>query len=215
MTDFYREIIERIKKGDTESFRIIVDEFKDKAFSLTMRILKNKEEAEDSVQESFMKLFKAITGNKFEERAKLATYFYSIVYNTAADNYKKLKSQRFSIISIDVEDSNFEEGDDLMKKYYESEINKNIYEERHEISTDKTVNESEIKTIIANYITNIPEQYSVILTMFYINDMSHEEISTLLNLPIGTVKNRLFRAKAKLKEIILKKYSEEEILQYV
>lgn len=215
MPESYSEIIDKIKKGDTESFRIIADEFKDKAFSLTMRILKNKEEAEDSLQEAFMKLYRAINGNQFEERSKLATYFYSIVYNTAVDNYKKLKSQRFSIVSIDVDDSNFEEGDDLLKKYYESEIDKNIYEERHEISTDKNINETEIKTIITNYISNIPEQYSVILTMFYINDMSHEEISTLLNLPIGTVKNRLFRAKAKLKEIILKKYSEEEILQYV
>ncbi len=215
MPESYSEIIENIKKGDTSSFGIIADELKDKAFSLIMKILKNKEEAEDTLQEAFMKLFRAITGNQFEERSKLSTYFYSIVYNTAIDNYKKLKSQRFSIVSIDVDDSNFEEGDDLLKKYYEQDIEKNIYEERHEISTDKKLSVDEIKQIIQKYINNIPVQYSVILTMFYINDLSHEEISDILKLPIGTVKNRIFRAKAKLKEIILKKYSEEEILQYV
>ncbi len=116
MPESYSEIISNIKKGDTSAFKIIADELKDKAFSLTMKILKNKEEAEDSVQESFMKLYRAITGNQFEERSKLSTYFYTIVYNTAVDYYKKLKSQRFSIVSIDVEDSNFEEGDDLVKK---------------------------------------------------------------------------------------------------
>lgn len=215
MPQSYSEIIGNIKMGDTSAFKIIADELKDKAFSLTMKILKNKEDAEDSLQESFMKLYRAISGNQFEERSKLSTYFYSIVYNTAVDNYKKLKSQRFSIVSIDVEDSNFEEGDDLLKKYYETEVDQNIYEERHEISTDKKFSESEIKTIILNYINSIPEQYSVILTMFYINDLSHDEISGILKLPTGTVKNRIFRAKAKLKEIILKKYSEEEILQYV
>ena len=215
MPESYSEIIENIKKGDTSSFEIIADELKDKAFSLIMKILKNKEEAEDTLQEAFMKLYRAITGNQFEERSKLSTYFYSIVYNTAIDNYKKLKSQRFSIVSIDVEDSNFEEGDDLLKKYYEQDIEKNVYEERHEISTDKKLSVDEIKQIIQKYINNIPVQYSVILTMFYINDLSHEEISDILKLPIGTVKNRIFRAKAKLKEIILKKYSEEEILQYV
>lgn len=215
MPESYSEIIENIKKGDTSSFGIIADELKDKAFSLIMKILKNKEEAEDTLQEAFMKLYRAITENQFEERSKLSTYFYSIVYNTAIDNYKKLKSQRFSIVSIDVEDSNFEEGDDLLKKYYEQDIEKNIYEERHEISTDKKLSVDEIKHIIQKYINNIPVQYSVILTMFYINDLSHEEISDILKLPIGTVKNRIFRAKAKLKEIILKKYSEEEILQYV
>lgn len=215
MPQSYSEIIGNIKNGDTSAFKIIADELKDKAFSLTMKILKNKEDAEDSLQESFMKLYRAISGNQFEERSKLSTYFYSIVYNTAIDNYKKLKSQRFSIVSIDVDDSNFEEGDDLLKKYYETEIDQNVYEERHEISTDKKFTESEIQAIILNYINSIPEQYSVILTMFYINDLSHDEISDILKLPTGTVKNRIFRAKAKLKEIILKKYSEEEILQYV
>ncbi|MCY7363324.1 MAG: sigma-70 family RNA polymerase sigma factor [Ignavibacteria bacterium] len=215
MPESYSEIIQRLKSGDSSAFKIIADELKDKAFALTVKILKNKEEAEDSLQESFMKLYRAVIDNKFEERSKLSTYFYSIVYNTALDNYKKLKSKRFSIVSIDVDDSNFEEGDDLMKKYYETEIDKNIYEERHEMSTEKILKENEIENIIKNYIDNIPEQYSLILTMFYINDLSHEEITGILKLPIGTVKNRLFRAKAKLKEIILKKYSEEEILQYV
>ena len=215
MPETYTEIIENIRKGDTSSFRIIADELKDKAFSLVMKILKNREESEDALQEAFMKLYRAIIGNQFEERSKLSTYFYSIVYNTAIDNYKKLRSQRFSIVSIDVDDSNFEEGDDLLKKYYETDIEKNTYEERHEISTDKKLSTDEIKQIIQKYISNIPVQYSVILTMFYINDLSHEEISDILKLPIGTVKNRIFRAKAKLKEIILKKYSEEEILQYV
>jgi RNA polymerase sigma-70 factor (ECF subfamily) len=81
--------------------------------------------------------------------------------------------------------------------------------------SDKATGENEVSKIIRNYITSLPEQYSVILTMFYINDLSHEEISNILKLPVGTVKNRIFRAKAKLREIILKKYSEEEILQYV
>ncbi len=215
MPESYSDTISKIKSGDTASFRIIAEELKDRAFSLIMKILKNKEESEDTLQEAFIKLYRSITGNQFEERSKLSTYFYSIVYNTAVDNYKKLRSQRFSIVSIDVEDSNFEDGDDLLKKYYETEIDSSIYEERHEISTEKKLSTDEIKNIIQKYINNIPVQYSVILTMFYINDLSHEEISEILKLPIGTVKNRIFRAKAKLKEIILKKYSEEEILQYV
>ena len=215
MPEYYSEIINNIQKGDTEAFTELASDLKDKAFSLIMKILKNKEDSEDTLQEAFIKLYKAIIENKFEQKAKLSTYFFSIVYNTAVDKYKKLKSKRFSIISIDVDDSSFEEGDDLMKKYYETEIDKNIYEERHEINTDKKVSNTELEKIISMYLNSIPEQYSVILNMFYINDLSHDEISEILNLPIGTVKNRLFRAKAKLKEIILKKYPEEELLQYV
>lgn len=215
MPESYIEIIEKIKKGDTSSFRIISDEYKDKAFSLIMKILKNKEESEDALQEAFLKLYKAISESKFEERSKLSTFFYRIVYNTAVDHYKKLKSRRFSIVSIDVDEGNFEEGDDLLKKYFEKDIESNVYEEQHEISTDKKINVNEIQMIIGRFISAIPEQYSVILTMFYINDLSHEEISDILKLPIGTVKNRIFRAKANLKEIILQKYPEKEILEYV
>lgn len=215
MPEYYSEIINKIKNGDTEAFSTLANDLKDKAFSLIMKILKNKEDSEDTLQEAFIKLYKAIIENKFEQKAKLSTYFFSIVYNTAVDKYKKLKSKRFSIISIDVDDSTFEEGDDLMKKYYETEIDKNIYEERHEINTEKKISNAELEKIISMYLNSIPEQYSLILNMFYINDLSHDEISEILNLPIGTVKNRLFRAKAKLKEIILKKYPEEELLQYV
>ncbi|MBV6478769.1 MAG: ECF RNA polymerase sigma factor SigW [Ignavibacteria bacterium] len=215
MPEYDIEIIKKIKSGDTDAFTELANNLKDKAFSLIMKILKNKEDSEDTLQESFLKLYKAIIENKFEQKSKISTYFFSIVYNTAVDKYKKLKSKRFSIISIDVDDSTFEEGDDLMKKYFETEIEKNVYEERHEISTDKSFNSAELEKIISLYLNSIPEQYSVILNMFYINDLSHEEISEILKLPLGTVKNRLFRAKAKLKEIILKKYSEEEILQYV
>ena len=83
------------------------------------------------------------------------------------------------------------------------------------MSPEKEISENEIENIIKIISITFPGQYSVILTMFYINDLSHEEITGILKLPVGTVKNRLFRAKSKLKEIILKNFSEEEILQYV
>ncbi len=156
-----------------------------------------------------MRLYRAVVSGQFEERSRLSTYFYTIVYNTAVDHYKKLKDKRFSIISIDVEGDNFEEGDDLTRGFTEFGIDAGSE------STGKTVSGNEVKEIIRKYVLSLPEQYSVILTMFYINDLSHEEISTILKLPIGTVKNRIFRAKAKLKELILKKFTEEEILQYV
>jgi RNA polymerase sigma-70 factor (ECF subfamily) len=207
--EYSKRISENIKNGDTAEFSDIVREFSGKAFALTLRILGNKEDAEDSLQEAFMRLYRAIVSGQFEERSKLSTYFYTIVYNTAVDHYKKIKAKRFSIISIDVEGDNYEEGDDLNKSYSES------HHSTGSSYSDKATGENEVSKIIRNYITSLPEQYSVILTMFYINDLSHEEISNILKLPIGTVKNRIFRAKSKLREIILKKYSEEEILQYV
>jgi RNA polymerase sigma factor (sigma-70 family) len=206
-------IVKKIKEGDSNSFRLFVNEYKDKAYSLCVKILKNPEDAEDALQESFLKLYRAIIDGQFEEKSKLSTYFYTIVYNTAVDNYKKKKKINFSMISIDVDDSNFSEGDELTSRFKENLTSKD--DDLRTAIQDKNLAEKEVKDLVDKYINNLPVQYSIILNMFYLNDMSYEEITQALKLPVGTVKNRLFRAKEKLKEIILKNYSEEEIFEYV
>lgn len=208
------DIIRNIQNGDSDSFSELVNRYKDKAYSLTFKILKNEDDAEDSLQEAFIKLFKSIKQNQFEERSKFSTYFYTIVYNTAVDHYKKLKSKNFSLISIDVNEDNFKDGDELAFSI-ESKIDTQNYSESIATDTEKQLNVNEIQNIIGKFIESIPQQYSVILNMFFINDMSHDEISKMLKLPIGTVKNRIFRAKDALKKIILKQYSEEELASYL
>jgi RNA polymerase sigma factor (sigma-70 family) len=208
------DIIRNIQNGDSNSFAELVSRYKDKAFSLTIKILKNEDDAEDSLQEAFIKLFKSIKQNQFEERSKFSTYFYSIVYNTAVDHYKKIKSKSLSLISIDVNDDNFREGDEF-NIAYESKIDKSLYSEGMGIDTAKQLNANEIQNIIGSFIDTIPQQYSIILNMFFINDMTHDEISKTLNLPMGTVKNRIFRAKEALKKLILKHYNEDELVSYL
>jgi len=208
------DIIRNIQNGDSNHFAELVSRYKDKAYSLAVKILKNEDDAEDCLQDAFIKLFKSINQNQFEERSKLSTYFYSIVYNTAVDHYKKLKSKTLSLISIDVNDDNFKEGDELHTNY-ESKIDKQNYSEGMGTDTAKQLTANEIQNIINSFIDTIPQQYSIILNMFFINDMSHDEISKTLSLPIGTVKNRIFRAKEALKKLILKHYQEEELVSYL
>lgn len=212
MREVSPEIIRRIKNGETDLFREIVDIYKDRAFSLTMKILKNREEAEDALQESFLRLYRAIASDSFEARAKFSTYFYTIVYNTAVDSYRKYYSGSFNVTSIEINDSNYRDGDELSKSI-EHKIDRNVY--RHANGTVDGVFEiNELKKIVREYVDAIPGQYSVILNMFYINEMSHEEISTLLKIPVGTVKNRIFRAKQKLKDL-LTGYFKEELFEYL
>ena len=101
MNDLESNILTKIRRGDINEFEHIVNKYKDKAFTLTMRILKNTEDAEDSLQEAFIKTFRAIVDNRFEERAKFSTYLYRIVYNTALDFYKRHKSRNYNMISMD------------------------------------------------------------------------------------------------------------------
>jgi RNA polymerase sigma-70 factor, ECF subfamily len=208
-------IIKRIKGGDINSFEQIVEKYKDKALTLTMRILKNREDAEDSLQEAFVKTFKAIIENRFEQRSKFSTYFYRIVYNTAIDNYKKLKSRTYNLLRIEDTPGNEEDKASGDITNFELKIDKVKYDSGSGYRTDKKALDNEVQSFVKKFLDEIPEKYSVILTLFFINDLSHEEISETLNLPLGTVKNRIFRAKEKLKEIMTSKYPVEEILEFI
>ena len=207
------DIVKRIQNGESQLFTEIANAYKDKAFSLTMKIIKNREEAEDSLQDAFMKLYRAIMNGNYEAKSKFSTYFYSIVYNSAVDLYRKYNVRSFNVTSIEINDSNYNEGDELSFNF-ETKIDKNEVNTA-EYSTDKRVTESEIKNIINQYINAIPEQYSVILNMFFLNDLSHEEISGILKIPVGTVKNRIFRAKEKMKELLFRHFNKEELLEYI
>jgi len=206
MQDSDLQIIRKIQQGEVNNFREIVDSYKYKAFSLVSKIIKNREEAEDTLQDAFLKLFRAIVDKQFEEKSRFSTYLYSVVYNTAVDHYRKYYNKKFNITSIDINESAYHEGDELTRNFNEYkafQVNERKAEER------------EVKTIVKKYLNSIPEHYSVILNMFFINELSHDEISNILKLPIGTIKNRIFRAKEKLKEILLRAYKEEELLEYI
>jgi RNA polymerase sigma-70 factor (ECF subfamily) len=205
------EAIKRIRNGDHNSFAGIAERYKDKAFSLIIKIIKNREEAEDVLQDSFLKIFRAIIENKFEGKSKFSTYIYSIVYNTAIDCYKKNKTLNEGLTSFDT----FYIDDESFDIQIENRLDHNLYEESTHFNAAKLMDENEIKGIINKYLKLLPENYAVILTMYYINELSYSEISSLINLPSGTVKNRLFRAKEKLKDLILKNYTIDSILDYV
>lgn len=212
MNDLELNIIRKIQAGNIGEFEEIVNRYKDKAMTLAMRILKNTEDAEDALQEAFIKTFRAIADKQFEERAKFSTYFYRIVYNTAIDFYKKHRSKTYNLINIDEKSVN-EEGEVTDIAAFELKIDSNNYQRSRVFDTERLASEGELQDTINRYLEQIPEKYSTILTLFYVNDLSHEEISETLKLPLGTVKNRIFRAKDKLKEIMLQNHSEAELLE--
>jgi RNA polymerase sigma-70 factor (ECF subfamily) len=212
MNDLEINIIKKIQSGNINAFEDIVNKYKDKAMTLAMRILKNTEDAEDALQEAFVKTFRALADRQFEERSKFSTYFYRIVYNTSLDFYKKHKAKTYNILNIDAQKRS-DEGEMSDIGAFEMEIDRNKYYAGGIFDADKRALDNEIQGIVNKYLEEIPEKYSTILTMFYINDLSHEEIAETLKLPLGTVKNRIFRAKDKLKELLAKEYLPEELME--
>jgi RNA polymerase sigma factor (sigma-70 family) len=93
------EIIESIRNGNHSDYSLLVDRYKDRAFSLLNRILKNQMDAEEVLQDSFLKAFNGL--RTFKNDAKFSTWFYRIVYNSAltrlSGKHRKIESEMFSI----------------------------------------------------------------------------------------------------------------------
>ena len=184
------EIISRVLSGNTRSFADLVERHKDKAMTLAMRMLRNREEAEEAVQDAFVRAFNAL--GQFEKRSTFSTWLYRILFNVCSTILSKRGEPVQSISS----DKNKEEWEDEIPDF--SEI------------PDSIVEGEEFRRQVIEALNELPPLYSVIATMFYLDDLSYEEIVTITGSPLGTVKARLFRARAMLRDGIVRRIGTEE-----
>jgi RNA polymerase sigma-70 factor, ECF subfamily len=184
------EIIEKIRSGDKHQYSLIMARYSDKAYSLSLRILGNTEDAEEALQDAFMRAFNSL--NKFEGRSKFSTWFYRIVYNTCVT---KLHQRGNEIERIEYEDDRAYSGNET----YEYGLGEMTYET------------SDMNAFIKKAIAELPKKYGTILTLFYIDDMTHDEICEVLQVPLGTVKVHLHRARALLRERLSREFQTTKI----
>ena len=182
-----QEIIDSVRKGNDSDYSIIVDRYKNKAFSMLKRMLKNEFEAEEVLQDCFLKAYKSLVN--FKGESKFSTWFYRIVYNTALT---RLSSQKRKTES---EMSSVEDHFNLESEYGADEIEK-----------------KDLKQFIQETISKLPERYSAVITMFYLNEMRIEEISEVMGITVSNVKVMLHRSRNSLRDLILKTNLAEELI---
>jgi len=185
------EIINRVLGGNTRSFADLVERHKDKAMTLAMRMLRNREEAEEAVQDAFVRAFNAL--GQFEKRSTFSTWLYRILFNVCSTILSKRGEPLQSISSDKIEE---EWGDEIPDF---SEI------------PDSIVVGKEFRQQVIDTLNELPPLYCGIATMFYLDDLSYEEIVTITGSPLGTVKARLFRARAMLRDGIIRRIGTEEL----
>lgn len=182
------DIIRSVLEGDTRSYGLLVDRHKEKAMTLAMRMLKNRHDAEEAIQDAFVRAFRALPG--FERKSSFSTWFYRILFNVCSSALSKRGDTR--MFSID------EESEEELKLELPSDDDE----------PDIELEGKEFSIIVRNEIEKMEEQYAAILTMFFLQEMSYEEIIDVTGLPLGTVKNRLFRARMQLRAAVLKHFSD-------
>ncbi|HEY6952767.1 MAG TPA: sigma-70 family RNA polymerase sigma factor [Bacteroidota bacterium] len=178
-------IIRRILGGEKKAYAELVERHKDKAMTLAMKMLKNREDAEEALQDAFIRAFNALP--RFEWKSSFSTWFFRIVYNVCATELGKRGGQNIESIDEEVDGENTREPVST------------------EIPPDIALESSELNTIILQEIDRLPGAYGPTFALFFIQDMSYEQIVEVTGLPLGTIKARLFRARVMLRDAIVKR----------
>ncbi|WP_303316142.1 sigma-70 family RNA polymerase sigma factor [Flavivirga abyssicola] len=189
MTTNDQHYIDLIINGDTNAFEVLVERYKDLVFTLTLRMVKNREEAEEVAQDTFIKAYKSL--NKFKGDAKFSTWIYKIAYNTSLDRLKKNKKY-FNNVAID-------EFTEHQVKTIDNALD-NLEDKEREQS-------------IRDCIALLPEDDAFLLTLYYFEDQSLEDISKTIGLKPNNLKVKLFRSRKRL-ATILKERLEPEIIEH-
>lgn len=167
--------IEKIKAGQTSYFSYLVENYQDIVFSIALKVLKNREDAEEMAQESFIKAFKSL--HTFKGNAKFSTWIYRITYNTCISEVRKRKIH-------------FESTDDVQLK-----------DEAEEMNLDGIPAENRA-AVIKEAMEKLPEEEYTLILLYYFEEQSIEDICKVTKLSESNAKVKLFRARKKLYTII-------------
>lgn len=176
--DIDQVLVERVQRGDKQAFELLVTKYQRKLMRLVSRLLRNQAEAEDVVQEAFIKAYRALP--QFRGDAAFYTWLYRIGINTAK-NYLVTQGRRApTSTEADVEEAEtFDDGDRLR------DIN----------TPESMLATKQIAQTVNVAMEALPEELRTAIVLREIEGLSYEEISEVMGCPIGTVRSRIFRAR--------------------
>ncbi|PID29620.1 MAG: RNA polymerase subunit sigma-24 [Candidatus Cloacimonadota bacterium] len=181
MRDSDETLMHKFQDGDETAFDELVERYKNKLSNHIFYYVKNREMVEDIVQNAFVRIY--FNKEKYKDVAKVSTWIYTIAINLAKTELaKKSRAEIFSITGKDGEtdfeipDSKADTSDNLMR--------------------------SELKEVIYDGIDMLEDKFREIILMRDVDELTYEEIATILDIPVGTVKSRLNRARLNLRDIL-------------
>jgi len=176
--------IDKVLEGDVSAYSMIVDKHKDMVFTVALRIVRNREDAEEIAQDTFVKVYQSL--KSFKKESKFSTWLYRIVYNTAIS---KTRKRQLETTGLEYE---------IIENYTLD----NIKEDVNRLEYD------EQKILINKVIEKLSPEESTLINLFYLKEYSTEEISEIMNLSKANVKVKLHRIRKRLyKEV-------QQIIEY-
>ena len=178
-------LVRRAKRGDYKAFDLLVLKYQSRIIGVSMKFVKDIHIAEDIAQESFIKAYKSL--NSFREESAFYTWLYRIAANTSK-NYLTSKRRK--------------------KEYSESEVfssedaNVDIFDIPGGDSPEEILAANNLREVIFESLSNLPEDIRTAISLREFEGLSYEEISEVLDCPIGTVRSRIFRGREIIQEKI-------------
>jgi RNA polymerase sigma-70 factor (ECF subfamily) len=185
MADAEQLLLQRARKGDHEAFAALVNEHQRYVYNLALRVLQNEEEALDLTQEAFVRAWTALPN--FRGQSRFRTWLYRIVTNLC---YNRLPNLRRSLNEL---------GHDVISEIPETDP---AFD-----NPARGMESRELRSYLHKAMDSLDENYRLLISLRYQNELSYEEIAATLNLPLGTVKTGLFRAREQLRRA-LERYQE-------
>jgi len=185
-----QKCIEAILNGDANAYSLLVDRYKDLVFTLALGMMKHREEAEEVAQDSFIKAYRSL--EKFKGDSKFSTWMYRVTYNTCLDRLKKNKRKQ-NTVAID-------EFTEHKVKTIDNALDKIEKEER--------------QTAIRQCLDQLSSEDNYLLTLYYFDELSLDEIAKIIGLKPNNVKVKLHRSRKRLATVLRQKLDNETIESY-
>ena len=180
------EIISRVLQGEQNAYAELVNRYQGYVFTLTLRIIKSREDAEEVAQDVFIKAYRSLAD--FRGESKFSTWLYTI---TTTTSISFLRKKKLDIHSLD-DEKVFEAADNR-----DSGFSANLVEQKSRVN------------MVNRAIALLSQDDAEVITLFYKAEQNLEEISKILGVETNTVKVRLHRARTRLKDKMEKHFSEE------
>ncbi|MHC0037523.1 RNA polymerase sigma factor [Pseudoneobacillus sp. C159] len=170
-----RQWIHEVLAGNKQAYAHIINKYKNQLYATILRMTKNPQDAQDLVQESFIKVYHQL--GKYDGKGSFAGWLYRVAINHCMDEFRKKRHQNNQVAVDDI----------ILENPNHPEI----------IFLKKEKNRQ-----LERLIAGLPEDERMIILLKYANELSYEEISELMVVPLSTVRNKLHRAKKKLRETV-------------
>jgi RNA polymerase sigma-70 factor (ECF subfamily) len=178
------QLVARARAGDERAFRTLLEKYERAVFSICLRMVRNREEATDLAQESFIKTFGSL--DRYNPEYAFSSWLFKITSNLCIDHLRKRRITTFAM-----DDPVESEKGEFTRQYVAPDP-----------PPDETFSRNEKMQKLEKGIAALPEHYRIMLVLRHQEDLSYEEIAESLAIPLGTVKARIHRAREMLKTIL-------------